>query len=289
MKQLSSGLAVHIAGEVTKLATCWKLTRRDAIILGFTDHDQDITFDAVTYQAATGFTPSAIASTSSLNVDNLDVEGMISAGSITEADIMAGRYDFAEIEIFQLNYNDTTQGALKMRRGWLGELSIHNQQFVAEVRGLTQRLAQTIGELYSPSCRATLGDGRCKVNLAGYTVTGSITGLISDQAFIDNVRSEDSGIFEAGIITFTSGANQGLRMEIKEHTHLAGGGGTSRWRFPCPTRYFPVITIVWCRAVIRRWRAASHVLIILPISGANPTCPALTACSKPPVREAIGR
>ncbi len=198
MKQISTlQLAAHIAGEVTTLATCWKLTRRDSTVFGFTDHDQDITFDSVTYVAATGFTPSAIQTTGSLAVDNLDVDGMLSAGSITEADILAGLYDFAEIEIFQVNYNDLTQGTLKLRRGWLGEVSLYKQQFVAEVRGLTQRLSQTMGQLYSASCRATLGDSRCKINMAtgGNTVTGSITNVISNIQFTDSSRTEASGSF----------------------------------------------------------------------------------------------
>ena len=114
MKPISTALTAHIAGEVTTLATCWKLTRRDATTLCFTDHDQDIVFESNTYKAATGFTPSAIHNSGSLAVDNLDVEGMLSSGSITETDIMAGLYDFAAIAIFQVNYKDLTQGALKL-------------------------------------------------------------------------------------------------------------------------------------------------------------------------------
>ncbi len=221
MKNISTGLAAHIAGEVTTLATCWKLTRRDSTLFGFTDHDTDITVDSVTYKAASGFTPSAIQNTASLSVDNLDVEGMLSSGNITEADIMAGLYDFAEIEIFMVNYNDITQGKLKLRRGWLGEVSLVKQQFIAEVRGLTQRLSQTIGELYSPSCRATFGDARCKINIATYTVSGTITSVVSNQEFSDSGRSEVSGLYNFGKITFTSGANIGLSLEVKE---FLGGG-----------------------------------------------------------------
>lgn len=216
MKQISTALATHIAGEVTTLATCWKLTRRDNVVFGFTDHDTDIIVDSITYKAASGFTPSAIQNTASLSVDNLDVEGMLSAGNITEADIMAGLYDFAEIEIFQVNYNDLIQGKLKLRRGWLGEVSLVKQQFVAEVRGLTQRLSQTIGELYSASCRATFADSRCKINPATYTITGMVTSYISNQEFQDSSRSETSGLYNFGKITFTSGANNGLSMEVKE-------------------------------------------------------------------------
>jgi uncharacterized phage protein (TIGR02218 family) len=233
MKTISTTLKNHISGEVTTLAMCWKLTRRDAVVLGFTSHDRDIVFEAVTYKAATGFTPSAIENSAALNVDNLDVEGMLADGSITEADIMAGKYDFAEIEIFQVNYADLTQGALKLRRGWLGEVSFHKNSFVAEVRGLTQRLSQRIGELYSPSCRATLGDSRCKVSMAAHTVTGSVTSAISAQECMDSTRSEATGLFNFGTITFTSGDNSGLSMEIKEY-FLQSGDGRMILALPMP-------------------------------------------------------
>ncbi len=234
MKQISNALAVHIAGEVTTLATCWKLTRRDSVTMGFTDHDRDILFETVTYKAASGFTPSAIENNTTLNVDNLDVEGVLAAGSITESEILAGAYDFAEIEIFQVNYNDLSQGNLKLRRGWLGEVSLHRQQFVAEVRGLTQRLSQTIGELFSPSCRATLGDSRCKVAIASHTVIGTATGVTSYQEFTDSTRTEASGLFSFGLLTFTSGANNGLSIEVKEYSYSSTSGGKLTFALPMP-------------------------------------------------------
>jgi len=234
MKTISAQLAAHIAGEVTTLATCWKLTRRDNTVFGFTDHDQDIVFSGVTYQAASGFTPTAIENTGSLSVDNLDVEGMLSSRSIVEADILAGLYDSAEIEIFQVNYMDLIQGSLQLRRGWLGEVSFYKEQFVAEVRRLTQVLAQTVGELFSASCRATLGDSRCKINMTANTVTGSVTSFTSSQQFIDSARTESSGTFSFGTMTFTSGANNGLSMEVKEYIYTVGVGGQFTLALPMP-------------------------------------------------------
>ena len=237
MKTVSSSLSTHLAGEVTNLVTCWKITQQGGAVQGFTDHDRDIVYEGVTYAAATGFTPTAIESRAGLAVDNLDVEGMLSSGSLTEADIMAGKYDFAEIEIFLVNYADLSQGALKLRRGWLGEVSLSGGHFVAEVRGLAQALSQNIGELYSPSCRASLGDGRCNVNLASHTVTGSITSLASEsrQEFTDSARTDASGIFTFGKITFISGANSGISMEVKEHRKLpAGAGGFFVLALPVP-------------------------------------------------------
>jgi uncharacterized phage protein (TIGR02218 family) len=230
MKQITTALASHIAGEVTTLATCWKMTRKDGNVLGFTNHDTDIVVSEVLYKAASGWTPSAIKSTSTLSVDKLEIEGLLSATSITEGDLMAGKYDFAEIEIFMVNYNDISIGKLKLRRGWLGEVSIERGQFIAEVRGLTHLLSQTIGELYSPSCRASFGDNQCKIDAAVYTVSGAITSVSSNYIFADFTRAEAGGTYNCGKITFTSGANNGISMEIKEF--MAGGKFTLMLAMP---------------------------------------------------------
>ena len=102
------------------------------------------------------------------------------------------------------------------------------------MRGLTQRLSQTIGELYSPSCRATLGDSRCKISLASHTVTGSVTGAVSNQEFKDSSRTELSGIYTFGLIEFTNGANNGLSMELKDYLFKSGSGGTITLALPMP-------------------------------------------------------
>lgn len=216
MKTISTELKEHIAQEVTTLATCWKVTRRDGVVMGFTDHDAVIHFEAVNYEAATGFTPTAVESSAALNVDNLDLEGMLDAAAITEEDVMAGRYDFAEVEVFLVNYADPLQGRMIVRTGWLGEVTMQAGRFVAELRGLSQHLAQRIGQIYSPACRASLGDAKCGVNLAGYTVSGAVTSSSGRAGFMDSGRGEDAGYFAAGIVTFTSGGNAGLQMEIKE-------------------------------------------------------------------------
>ena len=218
MKPISTALDLHLQSEVTTLATCWKLTRTDSTIMGFTDFDQDLVISGVTYKASTGFSPTNVSSSDTLAVDNLDVEGMLASGSITDIDIIAGRYDFAEIEIFMVNWADLTQGTLPLRRGWLGEVTLKHHQFVAEVRGLTQRLSASVGQVYSPSCRAQFGDAKCGVNKTLHTVTGSITTVVSNQSFKDMSRTEPSGTFTYGLISFTSGLCNGLSSEVKEYS-----------------------------------------------------------------------
>ena len=177
-----------------------------------------LSLDSVTYLAVSGFTPTAVATTGNLAVDNLDVEGILDGTVISEADLLAGKYDFAEIEIFKVNYADLTQGKLPLRRGWLGEVRFSRKHFVVEVRGLSQRLSQTMGELYTPACRAKLGDTRCKVALASFTVTASVTAVTNNQVFSASALTQNAGYFDFGKITFTSGNNNGLSMEVKTYT-----------------------------------------------------------------------
>ena len=215
MRTASAGLVNHLAGEVTTLATCWKLTRRDSTVMGFTDYVNDLVVGGITYAAATGATPSSISSSNQFSVDNLDVQGILSSAAITEQDIGAGKYDYAAIESFAVNVSDLTQGILLYRVGWLGEVTLKNGQFTAELRGLAQKLQQNIGEVFSPSCRATFGDARCKVNLTSYTFSGTVTSVTSQQAFSASSLTQASGYFTGGEVQWLTGANAGLRMEVK--------------------------------------------------------------------------
>ncbi len=216
MQQLSTQLSAHLAQETTTLATCWSITRRDGMTLYFTEHDKDIVVDGHVYGAASGMSASAVTSQAGLMVDNLEFEGMLSAEAIAEADVLAGKYDHAEISVFMVDYTSPDTGRLDLKTGWLGEVTLRGGQFVAEMRGLTSRLQQVIGEVYTASCRAQLGDGRCKKNLAAFTVSGTVTSVEAAHAFKDSSRTELSNYFAYGVVTFTSGANAGIHMEIRD-------------------------------------------------------------------------
>lgn len=222
-KSITTQLQAAMSGEYTTIATLWLLTRKDGTVMGFTDAAEDIIFEGVTYISSTGFTPTAITTTNNLAVDNLDVTGVLltpgailDSGNITEGDLEAGLYDYAELVISQVNYTDLTQGQVILRKGVLGQVTIQRGQFIAEVRGLAQALQQNIGRVFSASCDAELGDSRCKINLASFTVTGTVTGVTSTQQFIDTSRPEADAYFSFGLLTWTSGNNNGLKMEVKK-------------------------------------------------------------------------
>jgi uncharacterized phage protein (TIGR02218 family) len=216
MLTLTTAFSSHLAQEATTLATCWSLTRRDGVSLYFTDHDQDLLVDGQLYRATASMNPSAVTSQAGLSVDNLEFEGMLSSSAIKETDILAGKYDHAEIAVFLVNYSDTAMGRLPLKTGWIGEVTVQGGQFIAEMRGITSRLQQSIGDVYTANCRAALGDARCGVNLASYTFSGSVTGAEGAYAFSDSSKTQANGYFSGGKVTFSSGSNIGIAMEVRD-------------------------------------------------------------------------
>lgn len=164
MKAISAALQAHLSQTVTTLATCWQIIRTDGTVYALTSHDVDLTIAGVTYYAAVGLTSTAISTGSQGAVDNLDVTGFTAGAGISLDDLKAGLFDYAQVNVFLVNWANLGMGILKLRTGWLGEVTVRpNGTFQAEVRGLTQALVQEYGTVYQPICRADLGDSKCQV------------------------------------------------------------------------------------------------------------------------------
>lgn len=229
MKTFGAQYQAHIEGEVVTLTTCLKITLQDSTVFGFTSHDADIVFEGITYQALGGYSVSAIESTGSLGVDNLEIKAMLQSPGMTRADLEAGRWDHALVEIFRINWKDPSQGKDTVRYGRLGEIEVDRNQYKAELRGLTQFYSQTIIDITQVACRADLGDSRCTKNLTDYTTTGTVQVSTSRSEFTTNLGgttvrltptttgAPTAGYFQHGKITWTSGANAGRSMEVKDY------------------------------------------------------------------------
>lgn len=209
--------ALGLSDTVTTLATCWKLTRKDGTVMGFTDFSKSLTIDGVTYQAKTGYSSTNIESSNGLAVDNLDIEGALHSDAITEEDITSGKYDFAAIKIFQVNYMNLSAIPNILRTGVIGNISRGDHSFTAEIRGIAQLAQRNIGELYSDTCRATLGDARCGIDITKYTHTATVVAVGDSTFTIAANVNKAAGYFKKGLLTFTSGENNGVSMEIQTH------------------------------------------------------------------------
>ena len=165
-KSISANLKTHLQSQVTTLALLWKLTRQDGVVMGFTNHDEDIEYGGVTYESQRGMFSTALGSTANMAVDNAEVMAFLDSAKITLDDILAKKYDYATIDIYLINYKSTGDGVMILGEGWkVGEITLRDNRFHGEVRSKTQFLQQVIGDLYSPECRADVGDNRCGIIL----------------------------------------------------------------------------------------------------------------------------
>lgn len=233
MKQLPAGLADHLSGAATTLCRCWKLTRRDGAELGFTDHDRDVVFDGVTFQAGSGLAAGELEQANGFNADTQEVSGAFDSALLTEADLRAGRYDGAQIELWMVNWADVEDRLLD-RIFTLGETVAEDGAFRVELRGLAADMDQTQGRRFTRNCDADLGDTRCGVNLdsALFKASAAVTAVKQGLVFtMSGLAAYASGWFSGGRITFETGGNAGLSMEIASHDlHENGEATVQLWK-----------------------------------------------------------
>lgn len=223
MKSLGA-LNTHLASGATTLSWCWRITRADGEVLGFTDHDRALTFGGTSFESESGLVPSEIRSGSDLAVDAQDAEGVLTSDRITETDILDGRWDNAQVEVWRVNWQDVSQRVL-IRRGAIGQIRRGRLSFVAEMRSMAHVLGQTVGRTFQATCDAALGDARCGVNLEGasYRGGGAVTDLVRDRAFIaSGIAGFADGWFAGGTVEWSSGANAGRFAEIMLHEVTSG-------------------------------------------------------------------
>jgi len=219
-KTVPTDLKTHMAGELSKMATCWRILRLDGTELFFTDHDTNITYDGDTYEADGGTTTTSVQHQRAAAVDNLEAMSVLSSERITIADLKAGLYDGALLDVFQVNHEDPTMGRIMLAQNWiLGQVHVADNAVVVQVDGMASRLDQQICEQYSKTCRATLGDERCGVEMDYYAYGGIVTSVTDRKHFKDaSLIFSDGSIFRHGTIVWEAGsANEGLSMEIKSY------------------------------------------------------------------------
>jgi len=221
----------------TTFCTLIKLTRTDGFEFLFTDHDKNIVFETKTYKSKSGFDSSAVQSTSGLSVDNLDFNAIIDDDDITTIDLKSGLFNGAAVEVLLVDFTNLVTGNKVIQKiGTLGDVTVRdNGSYYTEVRGLSNRLQNRIGFVYTPLCNARqLGDSRCNFNLSGSSFVTSVLAVTNNRVFTHNTSTQATGYFNHGIIEWLGGsANNGYKMEVKSYTFSAGVG-TFTLQLPMP-------------------------------------------------------
>ena len=208
-----------LCNEVTTSAWCCKISRLDGVVLAFTNHDRDLTVGGTTYSAAVGFSPTAVETSSDMSVDNLDIEGVIDDASITLEDLESGKFDGATVEISIVDWSSPESTVGILRRGVVGQTVYTGIGYTAEIRGLLDSLQRNASEVTQKSCRASLGDSKCKMSVS--PTVGLVHSVNSDDSLVTDLTAVDE-YYDYGTLTWSAGKNAGTSYEVKNYVNAYG-------------------------------------------------------------------
>lgn len=227
----AAALSAHLKTGVTTVCRAWTVTRRDGVVLGFTDHDRDLAFDGITFRASTGLTARALEQSTGLAVDNAEAIGALSDTSIREADIAAGLYDGAGVRSWLVNWADVSERRQTFK-GSIGEIERQGPGFRAELRGLAEALNQPKAVVYQKPCAAVLGDKRCKVETLEPGMSLETTLVAVEGGTVLTCPAAPvfpMGWFARGRVTVLDGAGRGAVGIVKRDRDVAGQRVIDLW------------------------------------------------------------
>jgi uncharacterized phage protein (TIGR02218 family) len=216
MKDIDPQVLARLDAPVATRVTCWRLTRRDGAVFGFTDHDREIAFDGTVYRPELGFEAGATTLEPDFAAGSAEVAGILSSNAIGEADLAAGLWDGGRVEIHAVDWRAPDNRVL-LRRATIGEVSRAGGAFRAELRGLAHLFDAPQGRVFSHLCDADLGDGRCRAELSGAGMVATATlsqGGAADRPKVAGVASVEADWFAGGRLEILEGGLAGVSAEI---------------------------------------------------------------------------
>jgi uncharacterized phage protein (TIGR02218 family) len=232
----ASSLKDYMKGTDMDTCACWKLTPVDAdgdplpeLAIGATSATQNLTLPGhvITFKSNGGVEPSDVDTEAGQQSAGLDLESIFTL-DITEEDVAAGFWNHAHFEVYTVNYSEVKMGQLVDFSGRLRKIGSEGPRFKAEASPLTEVYGSVqLGRVFKTRCDVRRfadknHENRCKLDPAAtafdghpITVTGTVTIGGGNEGFTDSSRAEGAGHFENGVVKFTSGALDGLEVEIK--------------------------------------------------------------------------
>ncbi len=204
-------MAVFFANELEPVATYWRIFRRDGIAMGFSSHNKALWFGGIRHRGAPGMVPSAIRRTTDVGADSAEVSGALSHDSIREADLAAGLFDGAQIEIGAVNWETLEHDAVYS--GSIGQVEHGNRGFNVELRSAKTLLDRDLVPRTSPTCRAVFCGKECALSAPKFIHRKHVDTI----DYADNsVRCAgiDSSRFVDGVLRFLQGPQTGVPFSI---------------------------------------------------------------------------
>lgn len=236
MKQIPAALQAHYDSGGTSLASAILIRRVDGRVFAFTSHDQPLALDvstwgiddkALLFDCKQGLSASGITATSGFAVDNLELTTLDDGSLFVREEVMAGLWQNAEYRLFRYRW-DVAQPTIAndvemLMRGWLGEITLGSATLTVELRGLKQKLQQSLGMVSQKTCRSRLGASglsQCNRSLVDLTHAVTVT-AVTDKRTFSISGGLPSDYLGEGLLTWETGANAGLTQKVRSHN--AGG------------------------------------------------------------------
>lgn len=219
MKNITNELKTNIGNTTTNLVRCWKFILKNNDIIGFTNSNKDFVYNNVNYNHFSSCDIDNLKSNLDIENDNFEISNFISSDLIKYDDVLSGKYDNAKIEIFIIDLSNLNDGRVVLLNGRISDIQLKNNVFIASVSGLKDELNKTLCDVYSPICRASFCDTKCKLNKNNYTFSGIVSNIVDKYSFYTNnntILSKSENYFQNGVIEFTSGLNINQKTEIKQ-------------------------------------------------------------------------
>ena len=202
---------VFFASELEGVATFWRIHRKDGVTLGFTSHDRDLAFGGVLHRAAPGMVPSAVRRTAGLTGDSAEMQGALAHDSIAEADLAAGRFDGARVEVGAVDW-ETREHAV-LFNGTVGAVSQEDSGFTAELRSAKAMLEADPVPRTSPTCRAQFCRPGCGLSGLRFTHRAVLT-IVDAEVGRVTFDGPAPDLLVAGEVRWLDGPHAGLTMDI---------------------------------------------------------------------------
>lgn len=230
MLSVSPTLRAKLDLGASTFCHCWRLARRDGYVIGFTDHDGDLTFGGVTYRARAGLKASELENAASLAPSVREAAGALTDDSLSETDLQNGLYDGASVETWLVDWS-APGDRLLLDVATIGEVRRDEFAFTAELRSAAHVFDQPRGRSFQRNCSADIGDSHCKIDLVGslYSRRAAIVSAQTDVLTTTLDRDAANGFFTGGAVHFETGVNTGTSLAIRTHRQEDGHAVIALW------------------------------------------------------------
>jgi uncharacterized phage protein (TIGR02218 family) len=238
MKTATAGMIALLNSQRFVMCDLFTIMLANGNVLRYTNWDGDVVFGSSTFRAAGGsaaypaLTRGPARCIIGIEVDTLEVNFLVNStvqinGVPVAQFARQGGFDGARLKLERAFLPaptlpgaaaDTSAGALIMFVGRVAEIECTRTGVVMNVNSDLELLNVMLPRnVFQAPCRHELYDAGCTLTRAALTVA-STAAAGSTQLVINSAMAQASGYWNLGVLTFTSGVNNGLMRSVNTYT-----------------------------------------------------------------------